>query len=160
MSKSRTTLTALGFLVLGALGTASVSAVAEEGRRHRGGGMQVLLEGVILTEAQQEDLEEMKVQMKAEREEHRAERTEKAELVRELLEAESIDRQALYERIDDKLDAKRELMRLRADFMADFIESLDADQRAAVLENLAEAEAAMDERRSRGDEDGRRRPGR
>lgn len=162
MSTSRTTLTAIGFLVLGALGSASLSAVAEEGHgRHRGGhGMQALLDGVILTEAQQQDLEEMKAQMKAEREEHRAERTEKSELVRELLEADSIDRQDLYDRIDDKLAAKRELMRLRADFMADFIESLDEDQRAAVLENLAEVEAAMEERRSRGAEDGRRRPGR
>lgn len=162
MTTIRTTLAAIGFMTLGAMGTASVTAMAERGGHgSRGSGhhFQMLLDGVELTESQEGLLEEMKSDMRAEREEHRSERGERGQTLVSLLESDTIDRQAMYDRIDEKLAERRELHIKRADFMMDFIETLDADQKAAMLDNLDELEARRDERREgAGEDDERRRP--
>ena len=136
---------AAGFVAVGTLGTLSLSAVAERGPRGEG-KLAMLFDGVGLTEAQEDQLAEMTESMRAERREHRSSKGEKLGLLTEVLSQDTVDREAVYAEIDQRLAERRELLVQRADTLMDFAETLDEDQRAALLDNVAEMQARVQER--------------
>jgi len=145
MSRSiRNAVLAAGFFAVGTLGTLSLSAVAERGPRGQS-KMAMLFEGVDLTEAQQDQVAEMTEAMRAERKEYRASKGDKLGMLTDVLSQETVDRDAVYAEIDQRLAERRELMVQRADALMDFAETLDEDQRAALLDNVAEMQARVQE---------------
>ncbi len=145
MSLLRNTIFAAGFIVMGAVAATGTQAIARSHGMMGPRMMQGLLAGMDLTDAQQELVDairdEGRSQMQAQRSERQA---RKAEMIA-MLGSEQIDREAVHSRIDDKLDEMTSFAHSMADQLLDLHATLDADQRAVLVENAT----ALSEREPR-----------
>ena len=152
----RTSVLALGFMGIGALGTLTLSAAADRGERgeRRGSPMAELFEGVELTDAQKAQLVELRQQGKAERQAQREDHGGRIGLLEDMLAEDTIDRDAIYEQIEARVAERRQAALDGATVMMDFLETLEPAQRATLASNLEELqarhEARMEERGERG----------
>ncbi len=162
---------AFGFMSLGATAALSMEADARPGpgaeagqsmRSHRpgagGSGQHIrrLAENLDLSDEQKEVLRGVGEQFRAERmEEHRAQLTSVGEL-QELLATDDVNRRSVHKMIDRGLDEKAERIHATADLLLDFVETLDAEQRAQLITNMQDMQSRgtqhlerMEQRRSR-----------
>ncbi|MFT5681196.1 MAG: Spy/CpxP family protein refolding chaperone [Myxococcota bacterium] len=140
MSAIRNIFFAAGFATLGAFAAIGTQAVASG---HRGGpfgpNMARLADALDLTDDQQAMVDEMREDARAQMKGHREDReASKAEL-KTLLSQETMDADVVHGMIDDHIAEMSGFAHDMADQFISLHATLDADQRAALIETVEEA---------------------
>lgn len=157
MSTLRTTLFAVGFMTIGAVGTIGAQAAASPGLGH-GRHLARLIQQLDLTEDQQAQAAEIREAMQGHHEEMRAERESRRDEMLGLLGSASVDREQVHAEIDAKLAEQSTFMHDMADRFLDLHASLDDAQRATLVEQAEQAAERMEQHRSEHGERGSRGP--
>jgi Spy/CpxP family protein refolding chaperone len=153
----RSTLLALGFTTLGALTAIGGQAIAGHGpgpgpSMGRGMGMDAgpegfgpgahlaaLLEDLNLSEAQQADADALKAELRETFQAHHGERERDMDTVVDALQADPVDARAIHELIDARHKSMITTAHEVADAVLEFYGTLDATQRAVLLDRIERA---------------------
>ena len=132
-----------GFALLGAVGTLGLQAAAfpgPSGGRAPGGhpGMLIhaLLDGVVLSDEQQDSLRDLRDDMRDERSTWRSQREADLDRIGALVTADDLDRDAVHAEIDRRAADRIEMVHEVADRLMDFQATLTAEQRGQVGDNM------------------------
>lgn len=161
MTTLRTTLLALGFMSLGAIGTLGLQATAgpgyERGGMHeRGGGDHGLralgyaMSRLDLSDEQQAALEGAQEDIRTRMDEAREGMEDERDAMRQALVDGTLERKDVKARIKERMGQAEELMLYAVDRVFDVYETLDEDQRAELvqlLDEMASRHEAMSGRR-------------
>ena len=142
---------ASGFMALGGLASVGLEAVAQPGKRGAQGGghaLHRLIQDLDLNSDQQSQLEEMRDTMRTQRQQRRLQQQADHELLFGMLGEENVERDLIHEQIDERMDAMRTQAHAMADDLMDIHASLDADQRAVLVENAGEMRERREQRSS------------
>ncbi len=148
----------IALLALGILGAGAALADEGEGEgcdggrcRGAGGGrLMAMAQELDLSEDQLEKLDRVRELVRERRQDRRERRGAGYSVVLESMEDGEIDVDQVHASIDERMEAKRATAHEVADEMIGFFDSLDAEQRATMLEQMEERRGERRERARRG----------
>lgn len=150
MTTIRNIILAAGFSALGALAAVGGQAVAgAHGGGPFGPDLARLAQALDLSDAQAEMVDEMRTQARAQMRDSRMSKQADQEDIKTMLSQEVLDAAVVHSMIDDRINEMSSFAHEMADEFIALHATLDADQRATLVEKMAEAGERHEERRRR-----------
>ena len=150
MPTIRNIIFAAGFATLGAFAAVGTQAVAGA---HSGGpfgaDMARFAQALDLSEAQEALVDEMRAEARAQMQANRMGKQADKEGIKAMLSQETLDAAAVHSMIDERIDEMASFAHEMADSFIALHATLDADQRATLVEKMEEASERHEERRQR-----------
>jgi len=150
MPAIRNIIFAAGFATLGAFATVGTQAVAgAHGGGPFGPDLARFAQALDLSETQESMVDEMREDVRAQMKANRTGKQADKEDIKAMLSQETLDADVVHSMIDDRISEMASFSHEMADKFIALHATLDADQRATLVEKMAEAEERHEERRQR-----------